>query len=183
MEPWELVAERDGGAGFLRVTTRHYRLPDGREVDWDVVGSEATVAVVALTADRRVVLARQFRPGPGCILDELPGGIVEPGEDLAAAGERELREETGYDGRVTVVGSTWLAASSRTRRYVGVALGVERVGDPEPDPGELCEPVVVGLATFRSRLRAGALTDVDLAYIALDVLGLLGPEPGDAGRV
>lgn len=35
------------------------------------------MAVVAVTAENDVVLARQFRPGPGRFMLELPGGVVE----------------------------------------------------------------------------------------------------------
>lgn len=55
--------------------------------------------VVAVTKDRHVVLIEQFRHGLGEVTLEFPGGIVEPGEDAAKAGERELVEETGYSGK------------------------------------------------------------------------------------
>jgi 8-oxo-dGTP pyrophosphatase MutT (NUDIX family) len=54
--------------------------------------------VVAITRDRRVVMIEQFRHGLGEVTLELAGGIVERGEDPAAAGVRELLEETGYSG-------------------------------------------------------------------------------------
>lgn len=175
--PWERLGERQGSSGYLRVTTRTYRLPDGTTADWDIFGPDRTVAVLALTEDGEVVLARQFRPGPGAVLDELPGGYVEPGEDVLAAGERELLEETGFAGMPELAGACWMAASSRTRRHVIVVRNARRVGAPRPDAGEFCEAVTVPLTRFRDRLRSGALTDVDLGYLALDHLHLLG---GDA---
>src|SRR4051812_31730023 len=59
-------------------------------VDW--------INVIALTADERVVLLRQFRPGANGICLEIPGGMMEPGEDPCTAAARELAEETGYTG-------------------------------------------------------------------------------------
>src|SRR5581483_5446424 len=47
-------------------------------------------AVIALTKDKKVVVARQFRHGPEKIMDEIPGGGVEPGEDPEAGARREL---------------------------------------------------------------------------------------------
>lgn len=55
--------------------------------------------VVAITRDRRVVMIEQFRHGLGEVTLEFAGGIVERGEDPAAAGVRELLEETGYAGK------------------------------------------------------------------------------------
>src|SRR5262245_45746086 len=59
------------------------------------------VNVIALTRDDRVVLIRQFRHGAGEVFVEIPGGMVDPGEDARTAAGRELREETGY------VAPTW----------------------------------------------------------------------------
>src|SRR5689334_12769957 len=124
---WKVVGERAGTAGYLDVVAREFELPDGARAEWDIFGPADTVAVLALTPGRNVVLARQYRPGPDAILDEMPGGVVEPGEEVAAAAARELVEETGYAGRVTLVGQTWLSSACRTRRFVAVVVDAERV--------------------------------------------------------
>jgi len=78
----------------------HYRHPvRGTERDFVVIDSLDWVNVVALTPNGSIVLVRQFRFGTDDFSLEIPGGIVEPGEDPIAAGVRELREETGYAGR------------------------------------------------------------------------------------
>jgi ADP-ribose pyrophosphatase len=161
--------------GFLRIESRAYALPDGRPTRWDILAGGPTVAVVALTDEGRVVLARQFRPGPGAVLDELPGGIIDPGEDVRTAAARELLEETGYAaGSVEVVGGTWLAGFSTIRRHAALARGCHRVAEPVRAEDEFCEAVEVPLADFVAQVRAGALTDPDAAYRCLDALGALG---------
>lgn len=173
MEPWQVLGTQDGSAGYLPVVHRRYRMPDGTEAVWDIFGGAASVAALAVTEHDEVVLARQFRPGPGRILDEMPGGYVDDGEDVVAAGARELLEETGYAGECELAGGSWLASSAATRRHVVVVRNARCVADPSTEPGEFVEVVLVSLEQFREHLRSGELTDVDLGYLALDYLGLL----------
>jgi ADP-ribose pyrophosphatase len=176
-KPWRLLSRRAGAAGYLPLWTETYELPDGTHADWDICGRARAVAVLALTPDGEIVLARQFRPGPQRVLDELPGGIVEDGEAVLDAAARELREETGYGGQCELAGTTWLSSFGRTQRFAVVCREARRIGPPAPDAGEFCEVVHLSLTAFRDHLRSGQLSDADLGYLALDHLGLLG-RPG-----
>ena len=76
-----------------------YRHPvRGTEKDFIVVQAPDWVNVVALTTDQHLVLVRQFRFGINAFSLEIPGGVMEAGEDPIVAGLRELREETGFSG-------------------------------------------------------------------------------------
>lgn len=76
------------------------------EKDFVVVRPPDWVNVVALTPDRQIVLVRQFRFGINEFSLEIPGGVMEAGEDPVTTGVRELREETGYAGQpATLLGS------------------------------------------------------------------------------
>ncbi len=66
--------------------------------DFFVINSVDWVHVVARTSDDRLVLVRQFRFGSEEFSLEVPGGLIEPGEDPLVAAQRELLEETGYGG-------------------------------------------------------------------------------------
>jgi len=57
------------------------------------------VNIIARTPDKEILLIRQFRYGTKRMELEIPGGMIDPGEDPIAAGCRELLEETGFVGK------------------------------------------------------------------------------------
>lgn len=67
-----------------------------KEVRVTILESADSVNGMVLTADRQVVLTRQYRFGIGRYLLEVPGGLLEAGETPQTAMARELQEETGY---------------------------------------------------------------------------------------
>lgn len=72
-------------------------LENGAAAVREVVRHHGGVAVLALDEDNSVLFVRQFRYPYGETLLELPAGKLNPGEDPAACGMRELMEETGYE--------------------------------------------------------------------------------------
>lgn len=172
---WSRLSERPGPSGYVQVATVTYEMPDGTRADWDLITGPDVVSILALTPDDEVVLARQYRPGPGAVLDELPGGMVDLGESPLTAARRELLEETGYEGTVEIVASFPSGASRTRRSWVAVALGCQKVAEPSPGEHEFIEVIVRPLSELRRSLAAGlgTFTDVGAAYAALDHLNRL----------
>jgi 8-oxo-dGTP pyrophosphatase MutT (NUDIX family) len=84
---------------IFEVRSTRFRHPvRGTERDFVVIDPPDWVNVIALTPDHRIVLVRQFRYGINGFSLEIPGGVMEAGEEPMAAGVRELQEETGYTG-------------------------------------------------------------------------------------
>lgn len=69
--------------------------PDGRTLEIEVVRHPGGAAVVALDADDRVCLLRQFRAPFEDWLWELPAGKIDPPEPAEETARRELEEEAG----------------------------------------------------------------------------------------
>jgi ADP-ribose pyrophosphatase len=172
--PWQKLSESEAKGGHRRVLVRHFRKPDGTEVQFEVKHEQDGASILALTPDQRVLLVRQFRVGPEMVVDELPGGNVEPGELAENAARRELLEETGHQAQhVLYVGSSLDCGYSTRRRHHFLATGCTPVAELVGDGDEEIELVVVSIEDFRQRLRDGTLTDVAAGYRGLDAAGLL----------
>jgi ADP-ribose pyrophosphatase len=72
------------------------RLPNGTNVELELMHHGGASAVVALDAAGRVILLRQYRHAAGGYLWELPAGILDsPDETPETCAARELGEEAG----------------------------------------------------------------------------------------
>jgi len=64
--------------------------------DYFVLEYPNWVNAVALTAEYKIILVRQYRHGGDIISLEVPGGVMDSNESPELAIQRELLEETGY---------------------------------------------------------------------------------------
>lgn len=172
LTPWKKLGEEVVGHGFRTIVRRSFQLPNGTIADFDVKYEAHQVSVLALTARRQVILAKQFRPGPEAILMDLPGGSVNPTEMPEQAIKRELLEETGYTGQFQFVSQNFHCAYSTVIRYNFVATTCYKIAEPEPDAEEFIEVVELPLDDFQAHLKSGRLTNIEAAYSGLTYLGL-----------
>src|SRR5438445_10088547 len=71
-----------------------------------VIRSPDFVVIVALDAQARLLLVRQFRPAVAAVTLELPAGHVEPGQTPEQGARKELPAETGHAaGRLEPLGT------------------------------------------------------------------------------
>ncbi|TKC04801.1 NUDIX hydrolase [Pedobacter polaris] len=64
--------------------------------DYYVLEYPNWVNAVALTKENKIIMVRQYRFAADIISLEIPGGVIDDGEDSETAIIRELQEETGY---------------------------------------------------------------------------------------
>ncbi len=93
---------------ILRVNVDRVALPNGREVDLELIEHPGAAAVVPLHADGTVTLIRQYRYATGGFILEVPAGKLDPGESPEACAQREVEEEAGVQaGRLHPLGFIW----------------------------------------------------------------------------
>lgn len=113
-----------------------------------VVETEDWVNVLPVTDDGKVVLVVQWRAGVRDFCLEIPGGMLDPGEQPHQAAARELSEETGYGFRELVsLGSVTTNPAINTNRcHLYLAVGARLQGEATPEESEDIEVRTVELA-------------------------------------
>lgn len=131
---------------------------NGAEERMVILEGRDSANVVALTPDNQVLLIRQYRFGIGADTLELPGGLMEAGEELHVGVARELLEETGHTGEVWEylgkVPSNPVFMDSFIHHWV--ARHVQYSKAPALDDGEAVELVFLPLEKVLDMLLAGA---------------------------
>ncbi len=117
------------------------------------------VNVVARTPEGRFVFVRQFRFGTERVTTEIPGGVVERGEEPLAAAKRELREETGYEAsRWSELGRVEPNPAFQDNHcHHFLADGARRVGDQQLDAGEDIAVATLTEAEVQTGIAAGEI--------------------------
>lgn len=102
IQPWEKIGSKPLG-DFRIFTIRSDRKISPRtklEHDFFVIDSVNWVNVIAVTPDKHLVMIEQYRHGSNTVELEIPGGMMDATDaSPEATGARELREETGYEGK------------------------------------------------------------------------------------
>lgn len=138
---------------------------DGAPHTFHRIQSPDWVQVLPITPDGQAVLVRQYRHGSQRFTLEVPAGLIEPGEDPAAAGLRECLEETGYraTGAVSLGVVNPNPALFANRLYSFFATGATLAAPVQNVGTEHTEAVLVPVATLEKMLLAG---EIDHALVA-----------------
>ena len=157
LQPWRIVESRVTFEDrWIKVRSDTCLRADGAVVDpYHVFEYPNWVNTVPITRNGEIVLVREYRHGWGEVLLGLPSGTAEPGdEDIAAAGARELREETGYEAEHAVQ-LGWVYANPASHNNVVhqmLFLGAEQTAEQQLDPNEEIEVVLEPFAEFYARI-------------------------------
>lgn len=157
--------------GQRTVVSKMFMLPGGAIHNIDTFWPEGSVYVtnLALTPDNKVIVGRQFRPGPERMMDELPGGLVRTGETLEKAARRELLSEAGYmPGSLEYLGPAGRDGYTNALWHYFLATDCTPVdGAQQMEAAERIEVMCISIDDLIANARSYRMTDpagVLLAY-------------------
>ena len=102
---WKTISEKP--AGDFRIFSMREVVSEsprtGKRHQFILLDGKDWINIIALTPENKIVMVKQYRFGTANFELEIPGGIIEEGEEPIEAGIRELEEETGYVGKNSAI--------------------------------------------------------------------------------
>jgi 8-oxo-dGTP pyrophosphatase MutT (NUDIX family) len=158
--------------------------PDGESFERFVVHHPGAVAIIAVDANRRVTLVRQYRAPVDRMVLEAPAGTCDvDGEDLETAARRELGEEAGLEARSMeiLIGTFNTPGISDQHTTVFLATGLSpRAAEPKGIEEGFMTIETVALDDVEALVADGTLVDETTVlglFLARARLDQLGAEP------
>jgi len=145
------------------------RFPNGQEHEVEIVRHAASVVLIPIRDDGRVVMVRQYRAPLDREMWEFPAGRLDDGESADEAARRECEEEIGLvPQRLERLRELYPAPG-----FCDEALIFFRVSDlrlpptdspHKPDEDEDITTRAVSIAEARAMLERGEIIDLKTAY-------------------
>lgn len=159
-EPAELSEKCVLQTERFRVVEIDQSLPEGGIRRRHAIRHPGSVVILPLIDENHVCLIRNFRVSVAQWLLELPAGTLEPNEPPLECAKRELVEETGYRSNHLRPLGRFYAAPGILDEFMHLFVADQlSEGDPEREPGELIQNVVLTWDEVTKLLAAGEIVD------------------------
>lgn len=176
LEPWQIHGERTiYDNRWVKLELVDVEPPGVERFEHHVVRLQHVSIAAVLDDQDRVLMLWRYRFVPQTWGWELPGGIVDEGEDAHATALREVEEETGWrpDSLEHVVTYQPMVGMVDSPHEIFVGRGAKRVGDPT-DVEEAGRVEWVPLADIPGLMARGELMGSGTLVALLHVLASRG---------
>lgn len=145
---------------ILTLNIERVRLPNGHTADLEIAHHPGGAAVVAIDADARVCLLRQYRHAAGGWLLELPAGKIDNQEPPIDTARRELAEEAGREASCWVPLGAYMSSPGVLTEtiHLYLATGLSEV-DAMPEAHEVFEARWIALPEAVRMAHDGRIRD------------------------
>lgn len=181
IEKWQVL---DSKLAFdhkwFKVRQDTVRLPEGRIVDDYFMSLGGRIVVVApITKGGKFILVRQYKHAAAEVLLEFPAGYMDENEAPIGAARRELREETGFDGRISPLTTIMNNPTKEVGEiHLFLAENVVKKQDVNFDENEFIETSEVSAENLRKMILAGEVkvaATITAAYLTFEKIGFIKP--------
>lgn len=138
---------------ILSLDVVHRFAKDGREGDFVTLSNPDAVIILPLIrredGEEVFIMENQFRHGSENVTREFPAGLIEEGERSEDAAKRELLEETGMKGKLTMLAQfSPNPAFMNNTHFVYLCTELEKCSEQKLDQNEEIEIVEVPLSSL-----------------------------------
>mgnify|MGYP006330733963 CR=1 FL=1 len=178
LKPWQIHGERTVYDNrWVRLSLVDVEPPGVERFEHHVVHLQRVAIAAVLDDADRVLMLRRYRFVPARWGWELPGGIVDQGEDAAKAAAREVEEETGWrpQALTRVVVFEPMIGMVNSPHEVFVGRGATYLGEPT-EVEEAGEVAWIPLADIRGMMARDELAGSGTLVALLHVLAFGGPD-------
>jgi ADP-ribose pyrophosphatase len=167
---------------WLQLDQISYHDKHGKERSWESVKrlkcNGAIVIIAVLKPSDKLILIRQYRPPVDNYVIEFPAGLIEKDHSPEETALRELKEETGYNGKIISVHPPCYSSPGMTAEHLYLAFvevdensAENQIIKPELEESEDIECMTIPLSeldAFIAESRQNKdLIDAKLASFAL----------------
>jgi len=168
----------------LTLNLEQVQLPNGRVAELEIAHHPGGATVVAVDAEGRVCLLRQYRHAAGGWITELPAGKLDNHEPPLQCAQRELAEEAGMTATHWEYLGQFFSSPGVLTEVIHVYLARELTAcAATPEDHEVFEASWVPLAEAVALATSGRLQDaktiIGLAWARASLGGLAGTAAGD----
>ena len=140
--------------------TEHEASLDEKSGKFVVLNMPDWINIIAETEEGEVIVIYQYRHGLDSITLEIPGGVMDKGEDPLESAKRELLEETGYEStewkKLGVTAVNPAIANNHTHLFYAGKCKI--VGEQDLDEHEDIEVKLLAREEFFDKIRNGEIT-------------------------